>query len=219
MITVNKGDLATSHFSNPRTYANVVLQQANSGFYDRFLPFMKDKIVIDAGANVGIFSILASKEASVVLSVEPTTSHQEVFTELMAENNVDNVVLLKAALTEGPKEVTLYESAGNSTMNSLFAYGPNISKTYTVRGITLPNILETYKEVGFFKLDIEGSEKYLYASDVFFKALNSVDSIFMEVHEVDGKSFDQLTLDWITKLSAVYPNVERIGVDGVFAYR
>lgn len=221
MINLQKGEKAISHFSNSNSYATVVLQQITDGFYDPYLPYMKDKVVIDAGANVGLFSIVASKEASVVYAIEPTKSHQEVFTELMSENKVDNVVLYKAALTDGSKEVTLFESAGNSTMNSIFAYGPNISKTYKVEGYALSDILEIAKitePVGFFKLDIEGSEKYLYNSVEFFKALSNVESILIEVHEVDGKSFDTLTSEWVTKLSEIYHTVDKMGVDGVFAH-
>lgn len=64
-----------------------------------FDDIMKDDIVIDIGANIGGFSIPASKKARHVYAVEPMTT--EMLRENIWLNNVKNITVLDIALGNG----------------------------------------------------------------------------------------------------------------------
>lgn len=73
------------------------------GSYDPILKRLsKADIVVDGGANIGVFSILASQSAHVVYAVEPDPTNFRYLCRNVALNNVSNVVPINAAL--GPKE-------------------------------------------------------------------------------------------------------------------
>ena len=205
------------HFQQPHSCASIIVDQINSGYYNRCEKYIKDKLVIDIGANIGLFTLYAAQMADKVLSVEPTRSHQEVFNKLLEDNDVNNVDILKGALATQNQTLDFYESAKNSTMNSLFNYEPNSQTTYQVQGMTLEHILNSSNgRVGFIKIDIEGSEKFLLEDSSFFESLNRTESLFLEVHEVDGKRFDKIYSEWTEKLKTVFKNISRIGVDGIW---
>lgn len=208
------------HFQKNNSMAQLVLNQINEGFYGKFEDRIKDGIVLDLGANIGLFSAFAAQTASYVYAVEPTISHQNVFKELVSLNGVENVKLIEAALCAEEGDLDFYESLSNSTMNSIFAYEPNSSTTYKVKGITLENILEEIKdEVDFMKMDIEGSEKFLIGSADFFNSLVKIKSMFLEIHKEGSQSFDEVRNAWKTKLLNVFDEVEYVGVDGLYAYK
>lgn len=209
-----------NHFNQPNSMANLILNQINNGIYTEFDSHMRDGVVLDLGANIGLFSAYASALAKKVYSVEPTRSHQDVFETLVKDNEFKNVTLIKGAIAPESGEMDFYESRGNSTMNSLFDYGPGSDKcSYKVQAYSLEDLLDKTGEstIDFIKMDIEGSEKYLYNSPNFFRQLIIVKAIFIEIHEVDGKSFAQLTEEWKEKLRMYFPIVESRGVDGIFA--
>ena len=209
--------IVQEHFSKTSSCASLIVDQLNSGLYARCEKYMRDKLVIDVGANIGLFTLYASQFAESVLSVEPTQSHQEVFNCLMEDNAITNVKLLKAALSTENKVLDFYESTSNSTMNSLFNYEPASTTSYQVQGMRLKDILESVEgDLGVIKIDIEGSEKFLLEDEQFFKSLQNTNSLFVEVHEVDGKTFEHIVTEWREKLEAVFKNITRIGVDGIW---
>lgn len=212
------GKKTEAHFNSPNSYASLVRQQCENGFYDKFNSYMFDGVVLDIGANIGLFSMMASKIAKKVYSVEPTKSHIEVFEEIMQLNNISNVELIPKALTKEACKIPFYQCTINSTMNSVFQYGPNSFSEYEVEGVPLNSIIKKTNEISFMKLDIEGSEKFLLNCDYFLDSLKQVKSIFIEIHEVDGKSFDILHNEWAVRLSKVYSNITRIGIDGIFCH-
>ena len=208
------------HFANPSNYGHTVLNQINSGFYEAYIPFMKNKAVLDLGANVGLFSVFASKYAKKVYSVEPTESHQKVFSEIIEGLRIKNVNLIKAAIVREDSTIPFFVDSANSTMNSLFEYGPNSSSTYSVEGLSIKSILSKIDvPLGFIKMDIEGSEKFLLGCPKFFDGIFKSDAMFIEVHQTEGNSFDDLVSLWGDRLKHGFNNVERVGVDGIFAWK
>ena len=70
-----------------------------------FLKDKKDLVILDIGANVGLFTLYAQDSASKVISVEPTPSHQNLFEKICGK--YENVELVKAALSDKNEDCKL----------------------------------------------------------------------------------------------------------------
>jgi FkbM family methyltransferase len=118
-----------------------------------------DAVVIDIGAHIGSFSVLAASRApeSVVLSYEPDSANFRLLTRNIARNGLSNVKTFKCAVagTSGPK--TLFRSFSNwaHSLNSL-AY----ARKDNIECVTLSQILEDndVTTCHVLKIDCEGSE-------------------------------------------------------------
>lgn len=217
------------HFNSPTSMASIISNQINSGFYDIFNPYIKDSVVVDCGANVGLFSLhAASLGAKKVVSVEPTEDHVYVLFELLKHNNVSSIIVEQAALFSSNTNLNFYVNVNNSTMNSLVQYGQGSQLKYSVPALTLKSIIDKHSidEIGFLKVDIEGSEQYLFDSPKFFNELNKAKSFFIEVHDTVGignlDNLKRIQLEWKAKIENECPNfkeVNLLGPDGVYGVR
>lgn len=115
---------------------------------------------IDLGANVGIFSLLASKFFNKVYSVEPQIRYIDCYKKLMRDNHVINAFLINGYL------FNLNEF--DDERANLIDFNKLVEK-------------ESLKDV-FLKIDIEGSEFGLF-QDI---NLNKVSAVSMEVHQNKG---------------------------------
>jgi hypothetical protein len=124
--------------------------------------FTSARIVVDLGANRGIFSTLMAATADFVLCVEALPQLAPVIRQNMAVNGFRNYGIESALIGAGG------------------AIGGNAS-----RFLTLEELFERHglRQVNLLKMDIEGSEFSLFASE---KWLDCVDSISMEVHRSHG---------------------------------
>ena len=142
-----------------------------------------DLVIIDIGANIGLFSLHVSDKAKSIYSIEPTPSHFDILKELTQSKK--NIFPMQCALNDSDKEVTLYLSQENSTMNSIAnRYGQQVK----VKGIKLSSLLETLSlnHVDFIKCDIEGSEVIALTEETVGEVKDKVDAWFIEIHVTDG---------------------------------
>jgi FkbM family methyltransferase len=120
----------------------------------------RGNVVIDAGANIGIFSIIASNlvgSEGLVVSIEPLPENYQILKQNIELNSLENVFPIKAALGNENGAVNLYLDKGKSTVSSI----TEKSETYlTVPQITLEELLKKFNIdiVDFIKMDIEGAE-------------------------------------------------------------
>jgi FkbM family methyltransferase len=150
--------------------------------------------VVDIGANIGCFTILAARAVGPtgrVIAVEPAS---ETFSQLRRNielNQLTNVTLVQAAVSGEPGKVTLTASE-NSLFTSLFDKidgRENSGQSEVVEAITLDQILHRNKVdlVHFLKVDCEGAEHSI-VEKVSSETLHKFGQISMEIHEVDGAS-------------------------------
>ena len=145
---------------------------------------VKDKVVIDIGANVGIFSILSAYlGAKEVVSIEPSSKTFESLSRNVNYFGSSNIKCLKKLVTDVADQeykLSLHEDCG---MNSMY-HTSDTQQYETVKSITLTDLIS---EVGktnriALKIDCEGAEFDIIpnASKELFE---NVDSIHMEVHD------------------------------------
>jgi FkbM family methyltransferase len=119
--------------------------------------------VVDVGANVGYFSMMAAarvREQGSVVSFEPTPEVAARLRENIALNNFHWVEAVEAAVTDKSGPVNLYAASGtDSEENSLSAMGETTA-VYSVKGVTIDDYFAARPpgRIDLIKIDAEGAE-------------------------------------------------------------
>ena len=221
LVLLEGDELTQKHLNDPKSYAQFIINQINTEhIYDKWLKDKKDLVILDIGANVGLFTVYAQDVAKRIVAVEPTPAHNHVFEQLTLKYT--NVELVKMALAEKDEPVTFFISSENSTTNSL-VYKSN--QSIEVPGISFKTLLDTYNidHVDFAKIDIEGGEKYALTVENLKSIYDKVDGLFVECHcTTEPWSYDGVTVERdVMKerlLEAGY-KVDVIDFATVFAYK
>jgi FkbM family methyltransferase len=142
------------------------------GEYDQLLSHIRSSdVVVDAGANIGIFTLLAAKKAKLVIAVEPEPENFEYLRRNVRLNRAKNVILINKALSN---------YVGNGF---ICGRGPSAALSYEGTSIKVTTVDEMIKELGLdsfdvLKMDIEGEE--LKALNGYF--LKNVRELMVECH-------------------------------------
>jgi FkbM family methyltransferase len=138
----------------------------------------KNDLVLDAGAGIGEFTVLASKKIGPgggIIAIEPDPNDYELLQLNIKKNNCANVIPIKIGL------------GGNTGERRMEFRG----RSYSFRVDTLENILEKVelkKRINFIKMDIEGFETEVLSQSI--DIIKNADTIAIELHntkeEVDG---------------------------------
>jgi len=125
-------------------------------------------IVIDVGAHIGKYTIIASKmvgSKGKVFAIEAHPDNYEILKKNIALNNLRNVIALNYAVHSEKTVVKLYEpdqDEGATIYNTIMADRPssNNQNFIEVKADTLDSLLSQnmIKEVNWIKIDVEGAE-------------------------------------------------------------
>lgn len=164
------------------------------GLYDEYI--LPDNIVVDFGANVGLFTWYAYlKGAKTIYSVEPSKQHFELLKKMVKTNKLDDKVILEnSAISNKDGTSTFYHSEQNTTMFSLNSViQDNDTSTEKVKLMAFDTFIKKHKikTIDFLKMDIEGEEGKVITSDGFKKYAHIVKKMISEVHIWTGMSNDQ----------------------------
>lgn len=140
----------------------------------------KGMTVVDAGANIGLYSVIASKltgNQGKVFSFEPSRETFKRLTNNINLNNAANVISENCGLGENPDEIlTLRQDVGSKDAERYMmpsGFVPDtrlinvndINSKEEIRIDTLDNYLEKKEisSIDFLKIDTEGFEYYILA--------------------------------------------------------
>ncbi len=120
-----------------------------------------DDVVLDLGANVGYFSVLAASKGCVSYAFEPTPSQIPII-KRHSELNGDRIYAEQYAISNQGGETTFYLDNDILAANSLIVRG-NQGSSITVNQITVDDFVKQKKleRVDFIKADIEGAERLM----------------------------------------------------------
>ncbi|MEP7285722.1 MAG: FkbM family methyltransferase [Chloroflexota bacterium] len=143
-------------------------------------------VVVDIGANVGVFSLYAaSRTKNHVYSFEPLPSNYEFLQRNAAANHFEHITAFCTAVSDSIGMVKLYMS-DSVAGNLLFDHNINgkLEKYIEVPTTTLPAIMDDNKltQIDFLKLDCEGSEGAILTSTPL-EYLRRIGKIAMEFHD------------------------------------
>jgi FkbM family methyltransferase len=122
-------------------------------------------IVVDAGANIGFFSAIASLKGATVYAFEPFDYVIEHYLSKTAALN-QNISICKYALADKRGEQKFYndsEYIGKGHLDNENYRCELLSDAQTVQTITLDEFVQenNLPRVDFIKADIEGAERYM----------------------------------------------------------
>ena len=169
-------------FHNPENHTDVILKQINEDrMYDPIFKDREDMVILDLGANCGLFSLYAADSCSKIISVEPTPSTYNVLGEIVKDHT--NITPLQLAIGPNNEMVSFYINE-NSTTNSML--NRNGVETQ-VQGMTLETLLFKFglEHVDFVKCDIEGSEMTALTNATLGPVADKINFWFVEVHQTD----------------------------------
>lgn len=149
----------------------------------------KDDIVLDVGANQGIFTLAFSKLTGPngkVLSIEPFDKMVKLIKSNILINSLANIKILTTVVSD--KEG--YESLdfGGGIVSASIVRNFSKNSKIAIKATTIDTITKDFNKINFIKLDIEGAE---------LKALNGAkqtlhnDKPILSI-EVDSNSFDEI---------------------------
>jgi FkbM family methyltransferase len=172
--------------------ANILKEIYLDKTYDRFLAGKKDLVIFDLGANIGLFSLYSLKFAKKIVAVEPSSL---IFKDL-EENTKEypQITRVQAAVGSKNGSLELFGSDVNLTMFSSYKTNVHSEKSETVKQMNLSTIMDLTetKHIDFMKMDIEGSEFSVLASDDFLKVSKKIDVIMGEIHSWTGRNPNQV---------------------------
>jgi len=144
-----------------------------------------DRVIVDAGANVGLFACWAAirNPRARIYAIEPSPDNIGRLVEHLRMNGLeDRVQLFESALSASERTVWLADNPNGSQMRHVTSKPTDGGRT--VPALPLAEVLARVPEerIDFLKVDIEGSEyEVLMAADA--DQLARVRRISLEYHE------------------------------------
>jgi len=138
-------------------------------------------VVYDIGANVGFYSLIASRKVGStgrVIAFEPSPRNLRFLYQHLALNSIANVTVLDLAVTDIEGETEFF--VGKDPRISRITVGGDIR----VRTTTLDRLIETLPPPDLIEMDIEGTEySALRGAEQLLRKSNPV--IFLSTHGRD----------------------------------
>ncbi|MEM2293853.1 MAG: FkbM family methyltransferase [Nitrososphaerota archaeon] len=144
----------------------------------------KGKRVVDAGAHVGLYSLVASVFAKEVISIEPHPLNFRILELNKIINLANNIIPLNKALWSERATLELHEgthTGGHSVLQNSFGKG------YIVQSITLGEIIDEFGKIDLLKMDVEGSEFEIFKR-LDANIMKKISHLCMEVHLQKGEA-------------------------------
>ena len=148
--------------------------------YTKHCPIPRGSVVVDVGANVGVFSLFAARTARVVYALEPSSSNFSLLTSNISRAR--NIVPLNLACSRSDGRAAL-DVSSDPVSFSLSPSGRS-TRQEMVEVISLGTLFDRYKieRCDFLKLDCEGCE-----FDVILHSepglMSRISRIAMEYHD------------------------------------
>jgi FkbM family methyltransferase len=145
----------------------------------------KDDLFFDVGANVGVYTVLASKvKKAKTIAFEPLPDTFDKLLDNIQINRLDNVISKNIGLSFEPSK--LYFTTNKDTMNSV-ALDSDMDKQ-EVDVDTLDNISNQYGIPKIIKIDVEGYETNVLKGAKSILENKNLEVIILELNN-SGKKF------------------------------
>lgn len=136
--------------------------------------------VVDAGAHVGIFSVLASQWAERVVALEASPLNVALLRLNVQRNALANVEPRHCALWSTSSSSLGFSSAGHSGGGAVVAGGPAAGASpEPVQAVSLDDLIAELGPIDLLKMDVEGAE---YGAIGACTRLDAVSAIVGEMH-------------------------------------
>lgn len=184
-LDLSNSELFLGYYHNQNSYSkHIIEREINNGHYndEDFLNIFKNKdaVVIDAGANIGLFSLYLNKVSKKIYAIEPTQEHLLVLSDLCSKNNLDNIIIHDVAFNNYHGLCSFSIDDSNTTTNRISETGRLVKCTTILNFIK--NVIKE-PVIDLLKLDIEGGEVSAVLQDPSFEECRSLcKNIYIEIH-------------------------------------
>jgi len=152
-----------------------------------FVVKTQPKVIIDAGANIGLASIYFANRYpnAKIIAIEPEQSNFKILKENIAPYS--NIIPIQAALWNKNEQINLVDPGlgkwGFMTESKKSSECLLDNTCHLVTAMTMDKIMEKYSldKIDILKIDIEGAEKEVFADTSSW--IGKVKSIVIELHE------------------------------------
>jgi FkbM family methyltransferase len=156
-----------------------------------------DRVIVDAGANIGCFSIYAASKAprARIYALEPSRSNYAKLVKNVRMNRLETRICIEPFGVAGQTGVLELNTEQASPYHSAFLPGGRNSERIEVRSLAdaLAALLDVQDEVDLLKMDCEGGEMdCLLNADS--SSLRRIGRIAIEYHEWAGFDFAEMRL-------------------------
>jgi FkbM family methyltransferase len=168
-------------------------------------------IVVDVGAHMGKYTIIASKRVGAngkVIAIEAHPGNYEMLNRNIKLNGLTNVTTLNYAVYSKESKIKLYmpgEKSNHTIYNTLISSrATDEEKFVEVNADTLDSLLQqggiTHAEVNWIKIDVEGAEfEVLKGAHDIMSNSNNI-TFLIEIHNLeDGKNLYRPIMDLMEK--------------------
>ncbi|MDA0708416.1 MAG: FkbM family methyltransferase [Proteobacteria bacterium] len=186
LITVTREDIKFPFYLRGRTTDIPTFEQIFVNQEYNFETTTIPKVIVDAGANVGLTSIyFANKYPNAkIIAIEPEKSNYEMLIKNVS--SYTNIIALNVALWNQNEEIELVDPGlgkwGFMTQNSETDDDHGIL-SHKVKAMTVDQIMKDHnlERINILKIDIEGAEKEVFADTSLW--LEKVDALIVELHD------------------------------------
>ena len=151
--------------------------------------------VLDIGANIGVFSLLAAAlvgPTGYVLAVEPNQDNVKLLEASRKQNNFKHLIVFQGAATEKMEILTLHSFGSNGTVTVIEEKSMLAAKTVT--GLPIDRLIDESQVVNLIKIDVEGGE---------YKALIGLSSILTKYKPIIISEFSPSQLEMVSNVSSM----------------
>lgn len=152
----------------PRTFdAYVLMEIFDKKIYWTNLKKKPGLVIIDLGANIGLFSLWAFGQYNIkeLFAVEPDEANFQLLSSNLKLNTLEKKVnCLKLAIGKKTGQARFRTMAFNKGMNRLSSAG---EEGNLVKVLTFERLLAEIdsKQIDILKVDVEGAEKYIFTPE------------------------------------------------------
>jgi FkbM family methyltransferase len=125
----------------------------------------KGGVFIDVGANIGYYSLIASKHYSRIIAFEPIEENYTLIKQSIVDNNIKNIEIVDKCVSDKNIDIELTSFSANmgGTRNIAKTKKHNVEhmivhSTKSYKTTTLDTYTETLDTIDLLKIDVEGFE-------------------------------------------------------------
>jgi FkbM family methyltransferase len=145
--------------------------------------FNKEKIIIDAGANIGLTSLyfLSFFNDCKIFGIEPSIENCKIYSR--NTQKFGNIKIYQNALSE--KSNSFYNLDRGFRDGKDWSISTKESSNGSIKGISIKDIVSenNLDYISFLKIDIEGAERFIFKIGNDFDYLKLTQIIAIEIHD------------------------------------
>lgn len=160
-------------------------------------------VVVDLGANIGIFTLMAAQYANQgkVFALEPIDLYFNCLSENIKENSLNNIIPIKSAISKTSGEIKISGEMHNQVQICSCLSMNDFIQKYNIQ------------KIDFLKIDVEGAEFPIFKDTSW---LDKVNLIAMEVHP-DFGNIEEIKFNLTNFGFKCFVNIDNHDIQYLFA--